>query len=88
MPVLLMVEDANKRPTNSPPVEANGLSEGARSQPGHHAPSCVTVEAGENGTEGHGHRLADDDLEVPLLIVPVPEIAAVDPDNNRFPRDR
>jgi hypothetical protein len=34
------------------------------------------------------HRLADDDLEVPLLVVPVPEVATVDPDNNGFPRDR
>jgi hypothetical protein len=33
-------------------VEINGLPEGARSQPGHHAPGCVTVEPGENGTEG------------------------------------
>ena len=35
-----------------------------------------------------GHRLADDDLEVPLLVMPVPEIAAVDPDDDRFPWDR
>ena len=35
-----------------------------------------------------GHRLADDDLELLLLVVPVPEVAAVDPDNDRFPRDR
>src|SRR3954447_10972851 len=35
-----------------------------------------------------GHRLADDDLEAPLLVVPVPEVAAVDPDNDCLPRDR
>ena len=29
-----------------------------------------------------GHRFADDDLEVPLLVVPVPEVAAIDPDND------
>jgi hypothetical protein len=53
MPVRLMVEDANKRPTNSPTAEVKGLPEGARSQPGHHAPGYVTVEPGENGTEGY-----------------------------------
>ena len=35
-----------------------------------------------------GHRLADDDLELLPLVVPVPEVATVDPDNNGFPRDR
>src|SRR3954454_13507412 len=35
-----------------------------------------------------GHRLANDDLELLPLVMPVPEIAAVDPDNDRFPRDR
>jgi hypothetical protein len=35
-----------------------------------------------------GHRLADDDLELLLLVMPVPEVAAVDPDNDPFPRDR
>jgi hypothetical protein len=35
-----------------------------------------------------GPRLADDDLELLPLVVPVPEIATVDPDNDRFPRDR
>src|SRR3954454_14582511 len=35
-----------------------------------------------------GHRFADDDLELLLFIVPVPEIAAVDPDDDRFPWDR
>jgi hypothetical protein len=53
MPVRLMVEDTNKRPANSPLAEVNGLPEGARLQPRHHAPGCVTVELGENGTEGH-----------------------------------
>lgn len=33
-------------------VEVNGLPEGTRSQPGHHGPGYVTVEPGENGTEG------------------------------------
>jgi hypothetical protein len=32
--------------------------------------------------------LADDDLEVALLVVPVPEIAAVDADDDRFLRER
>ena len=49
MPVPLMVKDTNKRPTNSPTVEVNGLPEGARSQPGHHAPGYVTVGPVENG---------------------------------------
>src|SRR3954453_16685755 len=35
-----------------------------------------------------GHRFADDDLELLLFIVPVPEVAAVDPDDDRFPWDR
>src|SRR3954471_15414047 len=35
-----------------------------------------------------GHRLADDDLELLPLVVPVPEVATVDPHNDRFPRDR
>src|SRR3954467_9640778 len=35
-----------------------------------------------------GHRLADDDLELLLLVMPVPEVAAVDPDDDRFPWDR
>ncbi len=35
-----------------------------------------------------GHRLADDDLELLLFIVPVPEVAAIDPDDDRFPWDR
>jgi hypothetical protein len=53
MPVRLMVKDANRRPTNSPTVEVNGLLEGTRSQARHHALGCVTIEPGENGTEGH-----------------------------------
>src|SRR3712207_872605 len=32
--------------------------------------------------------LADDDLEVALLVVPVPEVAAVDADDDRFLRER
>jgi hypothetical protein len=32
--------------------------------------------------------LADDDLEVALFIVPVPEVAAVDADDDRFLRER
>ena len=35
-----------------------------------------------------GHRFADDDLEVPLLVMPVPEVATIDPDNDCLPRDR
>src|SRR3954462_11760890 len=35
-----------------------------------------------------GHRLTDDDLELLPLVVPVPEVATVDPDNDGFPQDR
>ena len=35
-----------------------------------------------------GHRLANDDLELLPLVMPVPEVATVDPDNDRFLRDR
>ena len=34
-----------------------------------------------------GHRLADHDLEVLLFVVPVPDVAAVDADDDRFLRD-
>jgi hypothetical protein len=51
MPVRLMVEDVNRRPTNSSTVEVNGLPEGAHSHPSHHAPGRVTIALGEDGTE-------------------------------------
>ena len=35
-----------------------------------------------------GHGLADDDLEVALFVVPVPDVAAVDADDDRFLRER
>jgi hypothetical protein len=54
-----MIEGTNKRPANSATVEVKGLPEGARSQPGHHAPVASLLNRERVGRNVNRHAIAD-----------------------------